>query len=122
MKKNFWTWLLHDKKKEKSSICMKICLCIAFFLASGAFRSVHAQTEKLTLKRENASMLDIIFAVEKQSKMTFVYSMDAVNKIGKITIDVKDVLIDRIFVCGRRITRTLSKRTLWLSRRKLRKK
>ena len=71
MKKNFWTWLLHDKKKEKSSICMKICLCIAVFLACGAFRSVHAQTEKLTLKRENASMLDIIFAVEKQSKMTY---------------------------------------------------
>ena len=50
MKKNFWTWLLHDKKKEKSSICMKVCLCIAVFLACGAFRSVHAQTEKLTLK------------------------------------------------------------------------
>jgi|GEM_PF-7003825 len=33
MKKNFWTWLLHDKKKEKSSICMKICLCIAFFFS-----------------------------------------------------------------------------------------
>ena len=62
-----------------------------------------AQTERLTLKRENASMLDIIFAVEKQSKMTFVYSMDAVNKIGKITIDVKDVLIDSVMnVCLRR--------------------
>ena len=73
MKKNFWTWLLHDKKRRKSSICMKVCLCIAVFLACGAFRSVYAQTEKLTLKRENASMLDIIFAVEKQSKMTFVY-------------------------------------------------
>ena len=82
---------------------MKICLCIAVFLACGAFRSVHAQTEKLTLKRENASMLDIIFAVEKQSKMTFVYSMDAVNKIGKITIDVKDVLIDSVMnICLRK--------------------
>lgn len=115
MKKNFWTWLLHDKKKEKSSICMKICLCIAVFLACGAFRSVHAQTEKLTLKRENASMLDIIFAVEKQSKMTFVYSMDAVNKIGKITIDVKDVLIDSVMnICLRKTdyTYTLEKNVL----------
>ena len=103
MKKNFWTWLLHDKKRRKSSICMKVCLCIAVFLACGAFRSVYAQTEKLTLKRENASMLDIIFAVEKQSKMTFVYSMDAVNKIGKITIDVKDVLIDSVMnICLRK--------------------
>ena len=100
MKKNFWTWLLHDKKKEKNIIYMKICLCVAMFLACGAFGTVHAQTEKLTLKRENASMLDIIFAVEKQSKMTFVYSMDAINKIGKITIDVKDVLIDSVMhVC-----------------------
>ena len=82
---------------------MKVCLCIAVFLACGAFRSVYAQTEKLTLKRENASMLDIIFAVEKQSKMTFVYSMDAVNKIGKITIDVKDVLIDSVMnICLRK--------------------
>ena len=48
-------------------------------------------------------MLDIIFAVEKQSKMTFVYSMDAVNKIGKITIDVKDVLIDSVMnICLRK--------------------
>lgn len=96
MKKNFWSWLLHDKKRRKSLLCMKIYLCVAVFLACGVFRSVHAQTEKLTLKRENASMLDIIFAVEKQSKMTFVYSMDAINKIGKITIDVKDVLIDSV--------------------------
>ena len=88
MKKNLWTWLLHDKKKEKSAICMKICLCLAFILGGGMLNNTFAQTEKLTLKRENASMLDIIFAVEKQSKMTFVYSMDAVNKIGKITIDV----------------------------------
>jgi len=34
---------------------------------------VYAQTEKLTLKREKVSMLDIIFAVEKQSKMMFVF-------------------------------------------------
>ena len=120
MKKNFWTWLLHDKKKEKSSICMKICLCIAVFLACGAFRSVHAQTEKLTLKRENASMLDIIFAVEKQSKMTFVYSMDAVNKIGKITIDVKDVLIDSVMnICLRKTdyTYTLEKNVVVIKKK-----
>ncbi len=96
MKKNLWTWLLHDKKKEKNAICMKICLCLAFILGGGMLSNTFAQTERLTLKRENASMLDIIFAVEKQSKMTFVYSMDAVNKIGKITIDVKDVLIDSV--------------------------
>ncbi|WP_082986945.1 MULTISPECIES: SusC/RagA family TonB-linked outer membrane protein [Butyricimonas] len=103
MKKNLWTWLLHDKKKEKSAICMKICLCLTFILGGGMLNNTFAQTEKLTLKRENVSMLDIIFAVEKQSKMTFVYSMDAVNKIGKITIDVKDVLIDSVMnVCLRK--------------------
>ena len=96
MKKNLWTWLLHDKKRRKNAMCMKICLCLALVLGGGVFSNTFAQSEKLTLKRENASMLDIILAVERQSKMTFVYSMDAVNKIGKITIDVKDVLIDSV--------------------------
>lgn len=109
MKKNLWTWLLHDKKKEKNAICMKICLCLAFILGGGMLSNTFAQTERLTLKRENASMLDIIFAVEKQSKMTFVYSMDAVNKIGKITIDVKDVLIDSVMnICLKKTDYTYS--------------
>ena len=54
-------------------------------------------------------MLDIIFAVEKQSKMMFVYSMDAVNRIGKITIDVKNVLIDSVMnICLRKTDYTYS--------------
>ena len=109
MKKNFWSWLLHDKKRRKNTMCMKLCLCIAFFLVCGAIQGVYAQTEKLTLKREKVSMLDIIFAVEKQSKMMFVYSMDAVNRIGKITIDVKNVLIDSVMnICLRKTDYTYS--------------
>lgn len=96
MKKNFWSWLLHDKKKGKNTMCMKLCLCLILLLGGGICSDTFAQGEKLTLKRENASMLDIILAVENQSNMTFVYSMDAVNKIGKITIDVKNVLIDSV--------------------------
>ena len=65
-------------------------------------------------------MLDIIFAVEKQSKMTFVYSMDAVNKIGKITIDVKDVLIDSVMnICLRKTdyTYTLEKNVVVIKKK-----
>ena len=54
---------------------------MGFLLCMGWPTELKAQTERLTLKRENASMLDIILAVENQSKMTFVYSMDAINKI-----------------------------------------
>lgn len=75
---------------------MRLCLCLILLLGGGIFSDTLAQAEKLTLKRESASMLDIILAVENQSDMTFVYSMDAVNKIGKITIDVKNVSIDSV--------------------------
>ena len=109
MKKNFWSWLLHDKKRGKNTMCMKLCLCLILVLGGGVFSNTFAQGEKLTLKRENASMLDIILAVEKQSGMTFVYSMDAVNKIGKITIDVKDVSIDSVMsVCLQKTEYTYS--------------
>ena len=90
-------------------MCMKLCLCLILVLGGGVFSNTFAQGEKLTLKRENASMLDIILAVEKQSGMTFVYSMDAVNKIGKITIDVKDVSIDSVMsVCLQKTEYTYS--------------
>lgn len=82
---------------------------MGFLLCMGWPTELKAQTERLTLKRENASMLDIILAVENQSKMTFVYSMDAINKIGKITIDVKDVLIDSVMnICLKRTDYTYS--------------
>ena len=88
---------------------MRLCLCLILVLGGGVFSNTFAQGEKLTLKRENVSMLDIILAVEKQSGMTFVYSMDAVNKIGKITIDVKDVSIDRVMsVCLQKTEYTYS--------------
>ena len=90
-------------------MCMKLCLCLILVLGGGVFSNTFAQGEKLTLKRENVSMLDIILAVEKQSGMTFVYSMDAVNKIGKITIDVKDVSIDSVMsVCLQKTEYTYS--------------
>lgn len=109
MKKNHWSWLLHDKKKEKKVVCIKIYLCLALILGGSMFQNVFAQTERLTLKREKATMLDIILAVEKQSKMTFVYSMDAVNKIGKITLDVKNVLIDSVMnICLKKTDYTYS--------------
>ena len=99
MEKNFWTWLLHEKKRR---ICMKLCLCMGLLALAGTWTPLRAQTERLTIKRENASMLDIILAVENQSNMTFVYSMDAVNGIGKINIDVQNVLIDSVMnICLR---------------------
>ena len=98
-----------SRTPKKRRFFQKLCLCVGLLLASGLGAGLKAQTEKLTLKRENASMLDIILAVESQSKMTFVYSMDAVNKIGKITIDVKDVLIDSVMnICLRRTDYTYS--------------
>ena len=79
-----------------------MCLSVGLLILTGGYSELMAQTERLTLKRENASMLDIILAVESQSEMTFVYSMDAVNKIGKIDIDVKNVLIDSVMnICLR---------------------
>ena len=75
---------------------MKLCLCMGLLALAGTWTPSRAQTERLTLKRENASMLDIIRDVERQSRMTFVYSMDAVNSIGNLSIDVKNVLIDSV--------------------------
>ena len=81
---------------------MKLCLCMGLLALAGTWTPSRAQTERLTIKRENASMLDIILAVENQSNMTFVYSMDAVNGIGKINIDVQNVLIDSVMnICLR---------------------
>ena len=45
---------------------MKLCLCMGLLALAGTWTPSRAQTERLTLKRENASMLDIILAVENQ--------------------------------------------------------
>ena len=49
MKKNFWSWLLHDKKRGKNTMCMKLCLCLILVLGGGVFSNTFAQGEKLTL-------------------------------------------------------------------------
>lgn len=96
MKKNFRVWLLHCKKKKQSEMWLRVRLMLLLLMTGGLFAEAQAQTERVTLKRDNASFLDIILAVENQTKTTFVYSMDAVERIGKISIDVQSVAVDSV--------------------------
>ena len=81
---------------------MKMSLCMGLLALVGTWTPSWGQTERLTLKQKNVSMLDVIRDVERQSRLTFVYNTDAVDGIGKVCIDVKNVLIDSVMnICLR---------------------
>ncbi|WP_306437785.1 SusC/RagA family TonB-linked outer membrane protein [Odoribacter splanchnicus] len=99
MGNNLWIWFMYIKKRK---ICMKMSLCMGLLALVGTWTPSWGQTERLTLKQKNVSMLDVIRDVERQSRLTFVYNTDAVDGIGKVCIDVKNVLIDSVMnICLR---------------------
>lgn len=71
---------------------MLVTLALLLTTVSGAF----AQTARLTISRQNATMSQIIADVERQSNLTFAYSIDAINAIGRVNLNVREATIGEV--------------------------
>lgn len=80
--------------------CVRKCILMSFLLL-GLFvipLSGNCQNKevRLTLKMENAALRDIFDAITKKIGYDFVYSSNLLAKTGKVSVDVKDELLENV--------------------------
>ncbi|WP_276866459.1 TonB-dependent receptor [Bacteroides heparinolyticus] len=68
-----------------------LCICSFCAMADNA----HSQTAKVTLKKNQGTMLDVLHEIEHQTNYLFIYSND-VDMSHPVSIDVKDKTVETV--------------------------
>lgn len=96
LKKGFPLW-------EKCPLLCKILFimrCILLFLFLGTLHSLatvsYSQSTLLTLEKENATIQEILSAIEKESEFYFTYNLSQINANRKTSVNVEDKEITEI--------------------------
>ncbi len=66
------------------------------FISLSVFSQSILQSSKVTLNMKDASLKSVLTAIERQSKLNFVYNHEEIAKINKITISEKDAELDKV--------------------------
>lgn len=99
MKKN----LRCNKKREKINIILIFLLAIFFsFQANSAIAieitrtniSKQIKTKLVTLKMSDVSVKDILYEIQKQSGVSFIFDSKDLGSMGKVSIDVTEVTVE----------------------------
>ena len=93
MKKN------HDFDIGLNSYVRK-CILMSFLLLGLAVIHLSGDCQnkevRLTLKMENAALREIFDAITKKTGYDFVYSSNLLAKVGKVSVDVKNELLENV--------------------------
>lgn len=73
---------------------MKFTFVLLLLAMIPVFASVNAQT--VTLKKQNASLEEIIWELKEKTKFVFLYSDEDIAAVRGISIDVKDLKVDEV--------------------------
>ena len=83
--------------KTKMWKIMRLSAFFLFLFLSQAWASSsYSQQTKLTLKMGNASILDVLDAIENNSEFYFVFNQKLVDVERKVDVDVKNQTIDKV--------------------------
>ena len=84
----------HRGRWSQILLRMKLTFVLVFCMLVQTFAAVNAQT--VTLKKQNASLEEIIWELKEQTKFVFLYSSADVATVKRIDIDMQNSQIDAI--------------------------
>ncbi|WP_373841220.1 TonB-dependent receptor plug domain-containing protein, partial [Bacteroides heparinolyticus] len=79
---------------KKITFCTQLCLLIIGLLASAFSIEAVAQNKPITLKLDNATVVEAVRAVEKQSTYKFVYNNADVDVSRKISVNIENATVE----------------------------
>lgn len=97
MKKNRFYRLgipIRSPKKWGKMMKMAFFLMLLFHLHLCVF--AYAQNSKVSLKMKNASLETVISELRKQTGVRFFYSQDKVEKVGNLSVNVRDEVLNTV--------------------------
>ena len=90
MKKN-WMFLRHDPGRFKKLCLMSKLTLICMLL--GIFQ-LHARSQSISLSLKNATLREVIWAIENQTRFVFMYSKDDLDRAEKIDISLRNESVE----------------------------
>ena len=90
MKKN-WMFLRHDPGRFKKLWLMSKLTLICMLL--GIFQ-LHARSQSISLSLKNATLREVIWAIENQTRFVFMYSKDDLDRAEKIDISLRNESVE----------------------------
>ena len=84
----------HRGRWSQILLRMKLTFVLVFCMLVQTFAAVNAQT--VTLKKQNASLEEIIWELKEQTKFVFLYSSADIATVKGIDIDMQNSQIDAI--------------------------
>ena len=97
MKKKWIRDAIHNGVKTKTWKIMRLSAFFLFlFLAQVWAESGYSQQTKLTLKMDNARVIDVLDEIENNSEFYFLFNQKLVDVERKVDVDVNEKTIDRI--------------------------
>lgn len=94
MRKKFRGVIIPQKIKKFLIMSKIVILLLGLSLQVQA--SVYSQENKLTLKLDNASAKEVFYEIERISDFTFVYQFIDIKSIDKISLNVKNEVVEKI--------------------------
>ncbi len=97
MKKKWIRDAIHNGAKTKMWKIMRLSIFLMLFCFTQAMAiSGYSQQTRLSLKMNNAKVIDVLDEIENNSEFYFLFNHKMVNVERKVDIDVKEMTIDKI--------------------------
>jgi TonB-linked SusC/RagA family outer membrane protein len=81
---------------QKLPLIMRLSLAILFVGFLQVSASTYSQNTKLSVTLENASVKELFSIIKEQSKFTFVYNVDDIEKLDRISLNVYESTVEEI--------------------------
>ena len=89
-------WLLTRRHKKKLMIMRNALLLILLSAFQVVASSTYSQTKKLSVNLEEATVKEVLAAVEKQSEFYFLYNSELINVDKKVSVSVEDQTVNNV--------------------------
>ncbi|MBN2635479.1 MAG: secretin and TonB N-terminal domain-containing protein, partial [Prolixibacteraceae bacterium] len=97
MKKKWIRDAIHNGVKTKMWKIMRLSIFLLLLGLSQAWAvSSYSQQTRLTLKMNNAKVIDVLDEIEDNSEFYFLFNQKMVNVERKVDIDVKEKTVDKV--------------------------
>lgn len=96
MKKNFESGKGICQIPKKLMLVMKLTAILLVVFTMHVSATVYSQNTKLSLNMQEVSILEVLQQIEAQSEYRFIYENEKVNLETKVSIQVKDEIVENI--------------------------
>ena len=96
MKKDGLYFSFGKYSRQKIFLSMKLCILFMSCFVMGVSAKVSAQQEKVDLDFKNVSVKQLFLEIQKQTNLSFIFSMEQVAAVGNVSIKTEQEAVEDV--------------------------